>query len=175
MPDAPSASVRAPDPAPEIVVEHAPAPVGHEPVVIDDQPVIVEDRVRSRRWIWVLVGVLLVLRLCAAGYLLVSHTDRESNILGGDAGRYHEIAETDGTPYRDFDVEYPPAALALIELTNGSDRAATIVRLVASQLVLDSSRSRAWPWCAGGGTGPAGPAWPWPPMPRSGRSSSCRC
>ena len=144
MPDAPSASVRAPDPAPErhdpapeIVVEHAPAPVGHEPVIIDDQPVIVEDRVRSRRWIWVLVGVLLVLRLCAAGYLLVSHTDRESNILGGDAGRYHEIAETDGTPYRDFDVEYPPAALALIELTNGSDRAATIVRLVASQLVLD--------------------------------------
>ena len=97
---------------------------------------------------WVVVGVLLVLRVCAAGYLLVSHTDREENILGGDAGRYHEIAESEGTPYRDFDVEYPPAALAVIELTNGSDRAATIVGLVASQLVLDFAvvGLLAWAW-----------------------------
>jgi hypothetical protein len=111
--------------------------LGQPQVVLDPPPAVLVDDRRSRRWLWVLAGVLVLLRVAAAGYLVTSHTDREDNILGGDAGRYHEIAEAEGRPYRDADVEYPPAALALIELTNGSDRAATIERLVASQLILD--------------------------------------
>ncbi|MGZ4708346.1 MAG: hypothetical protein ACXWBN_06360, partial [Acidimicrobiales bacterium] len=163
MPDAPSASI----PAAELLVGEAPAPtlepadrpadpvadlpspVADQPVIVDEPgPTVVDRPARSSRWVWALVAVLIVLRIAAAGYLVLSHTDREENILGGDAGRYHEIAETDRTPYRDFDVEYPPAALALIELTNGSDRAGTIERLVASQLILDFAVAAllVWAW-----------------------------
>ncbi len=159
---------------PDAEVGEGPAPAVGEQPLLADEPLIIDDvrsesepdldlesgldldldladadaPGRSFRWVWALVAVLVVLRIAAAGYLVLSHTDREENILGGDAGRYHEIAETDGTPYRDFDVEYPPVALALIELTNGADRAGTIERLVASQLILDVAVAGllVWAW-----------------------------
>jgi hypothetical protein len=157
VPDALSASTRAPgveleaeliETEPELIEPELIEPELIEPELIEPEliePELFVEPVRragsearsNRRWLWVFAGVLVVLRLAAAGYLLASHTDREDNILGGDAGRYHEIAESEGRPYRDVDVEYPPVALALIELTNGSDRAVTIERLVASQLILD--------------------------------------
>ena len=117
-------------------------------IATDPDITAVDRPSRSFPWVWALVAVLVVLRIAAAGYLVLTPTDREANILGGDAGRYHEIARTFGRPYRDFDVEYPPAALALIELTNGANRAQTIERLVASQLILDFAVAGllVWAW-----------------------------
>jgi len=157
VPDAPSASIGLPEIEPDIEPDTGPpadpgslTEPAEPPLRILTEPdiTVVDEPTRSFPWVWALVAVLVVLRIAAAGYLVLSHTDHEDNILGGDAGRYHEIAETDGTPYRDFDVEYPPAALALIQLTNGADRAGTIERLVASQLVLDLAVAGllVWAW-----------------------------
>jgi hypothetical protein len=157
VPDAPSASTRVPGVEPEIepetdVVVRADATTERaEPplrITTDPDITVVDGPKRSFPWVWVLVAVLVVLRIAAAGYLVLTPTEREANILGGDAGRYHEIARTFGRPYRDFDVEYPPAALALIELTNGTNRAHTIERLVASQLILDFAVAGllVWAW-----------------------------
>ncbi len=153
MPDAPSASTRAHgvEPAIDVVVRpDATTELADPPLRTTTDPdiTVVEGPTRSFPWMWALVGVLVVLRVAAAGYLVLTPTEREANILGGDAGRYHEIARTFGRPYRDFDVEYPPAALALIELTNGTNRAHTIERLVASQLILDFAVAGllAWAW-----------------------------
>ena len=37
-------------------------------------------------------------------------------VVNTDITRYQRIATTPGTPYRDFEVEYPPVALGVIEL-----------------------------------------------------------
>ena len=161
MPDASSASTRVPEVEPEpgratdadvdvVDPSEATTEPADPPLRLIDEPdlTVVDAPGRPFPWVWALVALLVVLRIAAAGYLVLSHTEREENILGGDAGRYHEIAGSDGTPYRDFDVEYPPAALALIEVTNGTDRAGTIERLVASQLVLDLAVAAllVWAW-----------------------------
>jgi hypothetical protein len=56
----------------------------------------------------------------------------ESNpplIITNDAARYLEIARSAGVPYRDFEVEFPPLTLAVIDLLAGSTVAETAVRL----------------------------------------------
>jgi hypothetical protein len=92
--------------------------------------------------------VLIAFRLLGAVWLLQGHTERDNNILGGDARRYDEISNGAGTPYRDFDLEYPPVTLALIKATHGPNRAATLDRLIASQVVLDLAivGLLAWAW-----------------------------
>jgi glycosyl transferase family 87 len=57
--------------------------------------------------------------------LIALHTksmvpQRSLHVIAADYGRYHEIAEHSGIPYRDFEVEYPPVTLGAIKLLNGS-------------------------------------------------------
>ena len=65
---------------------------------------------------WVLIGVLVLARLVSIVAVLQSGQEEEFSILGGDARRYAVILDEEGTPYRDFDVEYPPLALGLMHL-----------------------------------------------------------
>ena len=92
--------------------------------------------------------VLIGMRLVAAAWLLQAHTERDNNILGGDARRYDEISNSQGTPYKDFEVEYPPISLALVEATHGFDQATTLEKLIVSELVLDLATVGvlAWAW-----------------------------
>jgi hypothetical protein len=46
--------------------------------------------------------------------------------LPGDAIRYRTIAVSDGRPYRDFDVEYPPVMLVAIKAVDGGDVRSTM-------------------------------------------------
>jgi hypothetical protein len=79
-------------------------------------------RPSSRPPAWVfLVLALVAVRVVAIVLLLGSGVEDEHSILGGDARRYEVILDSDGTPYRDFDVEYPPITLALIHLLGGGD------------------------------------------------------
>ncbi|MEZ5169124.1 MAG: glycosyltransferase 87 family protein [Acidimicrobiia bacterium] len=65
-----------------------------------------------------------------------------------DAGRYHEIADSSGTPYRDFDVEYPPLAIAVTNTLDTGDFGATLDRIVVVQLLADLAIAALllWQW-----------------------------
>ncbi len=54
-----------------------------------------------------------------------------------DAGRYHEIATSEGRPYRDAEVEYPPMALLAIETIDTGDFGSTLDILIVVQLFAD--------------------------------------
>jgi hypothetical protein len=83
------------------------------------------------------VAVTLVVR---AGVMVAEHNSLPEHVrmtLANDAARYHVIAESPGTPYRDFEVEVPPVAYGLIEAINGSTARDTALRLGWSQWILD--------------------------------------
>lgn len=69
-------------------------------------------------------------------------------ILPGDALRFHQIAVHHGTPYRDFEIEYPPVMVGAIDLLDGGSLRSTTVRLMWSQLVVDLAIAAviAWGW-----------------------------
>ena len=80
-----------------------------------------------------MIGVLLAVRLLmglAAG-------DSRSVISDADIGRFHQIATSQGRPYRDFDVEYAPAETIAIEALAGGGLVSTAVRLAALALTCD--------------------------------------
>ena len=89
------------------------------------------------RWVTIAIVALIALRIVVAVVLANAGIESDDNILGGDARRYDEISNSQGTPYRDFDVEYPPVTLALIKATHGHNRHTTLNALIASQLALD--------------------------------------
>jgi Glycosyltransferase family 87 len=105
--------------------------------------------VPTRRFL-LLFGLLAAVRIAVVPLALASDgTDPSRHrTLPGDAFRYRTIAESDGRPYRDFDVEYPPVMLAAIEAVDGGGVRATTVRLMWSQLVLDLAIAAvvAWGW-----------------------------
>jgi Glycosyltransferase family 87 len=105
--------------------------------------------VSTRRFV-VLFVLLAALRVVVVPLALASEGTEPSRFrrLPGDAIRYHNIAISDGRPYRDFDVEYPPVMLAAIEAVDGGDVRSTTVRLIWSQLVLDLATAAvvAWAW-----------------------------
>ena len=104
----------------------------------------------STRRFLVLFAVLAGLRIAVVPLALASDGTQPSryNILPGDAIRFHNIAISEGRPYRDFEVEYPPVMLAAIEAIDGGDVRSTTVRLMWSQLVLDIAIAVAvvWGW-----------------------------
>ena len=52
----------------------------------------------------------------AVGVALEGHaTAGRHTVLNGDVRRYHRIAARRGTPYVDFEVEYPPLTLGAID------------------------------------------------------------
>lgn len=93
--------------------------------------------------------VLLVgLRIAVVPLALASNGTDPSRYrtLPGDVIRYHNIAISEGRPYRDFEVEYPPVMLAAIEAVDGGDVRSTTVRLMWSQLVLDVAIAAVVTW-----------------------------
>jgi hypothetical protein len=57
--------------------------------------------------------------------------------VASDAIRYTQIAETPGTPYRDFEVEIPPVALVQLELVASPNPRETAVRNAWLQFAFD--------------------------------------
>ncbi len=82
--------------------------------------------------------ILVALRFAA---LLVSLHGLPANVTGhyvaNDALRYFQIAETSGTPYRDFPVEVPPVELAELRLLSAPDPRAMAVKIAWVQFMLD--------------------------------------
>jgi hypothetical protein len=97
---------------------------------------------------WWLFAMLVAVRVVSIVVLLGTGVEDDESILGGDGRRYQEITEGWGTPYRDFDVEYPPGALVFIEMITTDDTLETITRLAVSQLVLELAVAGllAWAW-----------------------------
>lgn len=104
------------------------------------------------RAVWWLVAGLILVRLVAIAVLMASGVEDEHSILGGDARRYEAILAGEGTPYRDFEVEYPPVALGLMDLIDGSTTWQTLLFLALSQLALELVIAAVIRWSWGGRT-----------------------
>jgi hypothetical protein len=94
----------------------------------------------------VLIG-LIAIHIGIAGLLLV----RSQQLFGSDGVvRYSEISSRAGTPYRDFDVEFAPADVLVIEVAASADIVVTYRRIVALMLVVDLACATAiaygWGW-----------------------------
>src|SRR5205807_5051673 len=67
------------------------------------------------------IGILIIIRFVLMLFSLVETEQGGTlpigtqTVIAADATRYHTIAITPGTPYKDFQVEYPPVALGEIE------------------------------------------------------------
>src|SRR5262245_48254930 len=109
----------------------------------------------------IVVAILIAIRLVAIVAVLNSGVEDKHSILGGDARRYEAIVSSRGTPYRDFEVEYPPVSLGLIRvLATGIDVGhpdlsgefdgdlGLLSRLAALQLALELGIAAllAWAW-----------------------------
>jgi hypothetical protein len=97
----------------------------------------------------VVVALLVGVRVVVVAVALDSSATRGKwTVLPGDVHRYHQIANHAGTPYRDFEVEYPPLTLGAIDVVDGGTVRQTTVRLMWSQLVLDLvvAALLAWGW-----------------------------
>jgi len=105
--------------------------------------------VSTRRFLG-LVALLVGLRIAVVPLALASDGTEPSRYrtLPGDVIRFHNIEISDGRPYRDFEVEYPPVMLAAIEAVDGGNVRSTTVRLMWSQLVLDVAIAAVvlWAW-----------------------------
>ena len=102
----------------------------------------------TTRWFWWLVGALVAIRVVSLVGVLLSGQELPNSILGGDARRYAQIITAQGTPYADFEVEYPPVALALIRLTYSPDHMLQLILLGISQLAIDLGCAAllGWAW-----------------------------
>jgi hypothetical protein len=84
------------------------------------------------------IVVLVLVRLVLVVVLLLSPlTSRGNAALAGDIRRFHTIATSNGTPWRDFEVEYPPVTWLAIVTVNGQTTHETTIRTVLSQLLCD--------------------------------------
>lgn len=97
---------------------------------------------------WGLVGLLVLIRIVAIVVLLNSGVEDEFSVLGGDARRYSEYFDADGTPYRDYAVEYPPLTYGLAALVDRPTLLGTLATLAVTQLVLELMIAGvlAWAW-----------------------------
>ena len=75
----------------------------------------------SARRFLVLFVLLAGVRFAVVPIALASDATAPSRyrILPGDARRFYKIANEDGRPYRDFEVEYPPVMVAAIDAIGG--------------------------------------------------------
>jgi hypothetical protein len=86
--------------------------------------------------VWLLAGLVLA-RVAALAFILLSHQELVDGGLAGDIRRYMEMATAHGIPYRDFQVEYPPVTFVLIKALTGSDHARSIAFIAVSQFLCD--------------------------------------
>lgn len=102
----------------------------------------------GKRVAWLVAG-LVVVRIVIVGVALEgTATSGKKTVLPGDVRRFHRIANRQGMPYRDFEVEYPPLTVAAIHLLDGRTVRESTVRLMWSQLLLDLgvAAAVAWGW-----------------------------
>lgn len=110
---------------------------------VDDQRGAVDEHdappAREKRplLVFVLIAALIGLRALALIGAMPDDSSRGVPAIRGDAKRYHQIATETGTAYRDFEVEYPPVTLGLIEVINGNDIRSTLRRLGVVAFALD--------------------------------------
>ncbi len=84
------------------------------------------------------IVALVLVRLVLVVVLLISPLTWRSNAqLPGDIRRFHSIATSNGIPWRDFEVEYPPVTWLAIVTVNGGSVHETTIRTVLSQLLCD--------------------------------------
>src|SRR5439155_4643266 len=83
-----------------------------------------------------LLAIRLVLVVVVA--LVAGPKAREGKGLGVDTGRYQEIATARGTPYRDFDVEYPPLSYFELKAVHGTTSQQMAAHLAWVQFALDA-------------------------------------
>ena len=95
-----------------------------------------------------LLVALVLVRVGALAYLLLSHQELVDGGLAGDVKRYMEMATAHGLPYRDFQVEYPPATYLLIKLLSSEDHARSIALIAVSQFLCDLGIAAlvGWAW-----------------------------
>jgi hypothetical protein len=115
---------------------------------------------RAAKWTAVAIAALVLVRVLvvvvaldtaatSAGPRIRHGAARDhATVLPGDVRRYHQIATRQGTPYVDFEVEYPPLTLAAVELLDGRDVRESTVNLMWCQLVVDLMIAGvlAWGW-----------------------------
>ncbi len=72
----------------------------------------------------------------------------DHKVLTGDIHRFYKIATHPGTPYRSFEVEYPPLMLGAIKLLDGSSIQRATAATMWTQLLLDLSVAvlLVWGW-----------------------------
>jgi hypothetical protein len=102
----------------------------------------------GRRW-WLLVLVLVAGRIAVVPITLGQRAAQGNHkVLTGDIRRFYTIANHHGTPYRDFEVEYPPLMLGAIEVLDSSTIRGSTAATMWSQLVLDLAVAAllCWGW-----------------------------
>jgi hypothetical protein len=95
------------------------------------------DVCAGRRVLVAIVALVAVRALILPVLLTDPLTTRANANLTGDVRRFHRIAESPGTPWRDFDVEYPPVMWAAIVVLDAPSLGWTTVNIVLSQFVCD--------------------------------------
>src|SRR5205823_9839480 len=84
------------------------------------------------------IVALVLVRLVFVLVLLWSPlTTRPNAALTGDIRRFHTIASSDGIPWRDVQVEYPPVTWLAIMTVDGGNTHATAIKTLLSQLLCD--------------------------------------
>ncbi len=84
------------------------------------------------------IVALILVRLVLVAVILVSPlVTRPNNALSGDIRRFHTIASSQGTPWRDFEVEYPPVTWLAIVAVDGGAVYPSAVRTALSQVACD--------------------------------------
>ena len=91
---------------------------------------------RRSEFAFALIAAVIVFQIACPVVIASSgaHLSRGTFATSSDASRYRAIAEAPGTPYRDFDVEYPPAALGLFHVLGPRHFDAFRLRLLALQV-----------------------------------------
>ena len=98
---------------------------------------------------WALAGLLIVARIAVVPITLDQAAAHGSHkVLTGDIRRFYKIATAPGTPYRDFQVEYPPLMYGAIKLLDSSTVNGATTATMWTQLVLDLAVAGllAWGW-----------------------------
>jgi hypothetical protein len=117
------------------VVRRGPGLEGSSP----EAPVPSDQRSKPR-WgpqLGLAAGMIVVRIVVLVAVLRSPAANQFDKAIAYDAARYHEIAHSSGVPYRDYEVEFPPVALGLIETVSAGSIRGTEVRLGWTQLVLD--------------------------------------
>ena len=115
-----------------------------DPIATSDHPRVS----RSRIW-WGVAGLLIAGRIAVVPITLDQKAAHgKYTVLTGDIHRFYKIANDRGTPYRNFEVEYPPLMYGAIKVLGSSTINRAISATMWTQLLLDLAVAAllAWGW-----------------------------